>query len=440
MKRLARWSVVRFVTDNLGWMGISILLALIIWVVAQLDANPIQQREFAESITIQFIENNNDNVVLLTSSTLRRTARVTIRAPRHSWDQLERNDIEVYADLTELGVGTHTVNLYGEITENGPSGRVVSVSPANILVEIVALEKLTLPINITPFSELSAEYETALPVCDAQEVEVSGPEVLVEQVSGAQVRLSIRRANPPFTHIGRVILFDDEGNELSSRDLDSLTVTPSQVTCEIEVVRVEGTQELLVAPVITGSPPQGYTISNRSWDPLKVVVAGDPILIESLRGVAQTEPISTEGATSSFSRTVQVELPDGVQVRPETTRVTVTVEITPITTTEQFTDVPIQLLNLNPALLVSSVVPQTVSVTIAGPAPLIRDLTVEDISVIVDLTGLREGTHTDLVTHGSILQEAVAGTATITVQPNVISVVLGQIATPTPTPHHHIIG
>lgn len=440
MKQFARWSVVRFIIDNLGWMGISILLALIIWVVAQLDANPIQQREFAESITIQFIENNNDDTVLLASSTLRRTARVTIRAPRHSWDQLERSDILVYADLTELGVGTHTVDLVGEISDSGPSGRVISISPVNILVEIVALEKLTLPITVTPFSELSAEYEIASPVCNSQQIEISGPDTLVDLVSGAQVRLSVRRVDPPFTHTGRVVLFDDAGNELSTLDLDSLTITPSQISCEIEVSRVEGTQELLVAPVITGSPPQGYTISNRSWDPLKVVVVGDPDLIESMGGVAQTEPINTNGATSSFSRTVQVELPEGVQVRPETTRITVTVAITPITTTEQFTDVPIQLRNLNPALLVTSVVPQTVSVTIEGPAPLIRDLTIEDISVIVDLTGLGEGTHTDLLTRASILQEAVASSATITVQPNMISVVLSSIATPTPTPYYHIIG
>lgn len=440
MRRFAQRSVLRFIIDNLGWMGISIFLALIIWVVAQLDANPIQQREFPESITIQFIENNNDNVVLLASSTLRRTARVTIRAPRHSWDRLGRNHIEVYADLTNLGVGTHTVDLYGEINDDGPSGRVVSISPANILVEIVPLERLTLPVTVTPFSELSAEYEIEPPVCETQQVVVSGPNVLVNQVAGAQVRISIRRSEPPFSHIARVVLFDERGNELSTRDLDSLTVTPSQITCEIIVSRVEGTQELLVAPVITGSPPQGYAITNRSWEPLKVVVVGDLSLIESMGGVVQTEPINANGATSSFSRTVRVELPEGVQIRPETTRVTVTVEISAITTTEQFADVPIQLRNLNPSLVVASVVPRTVSVTIEGPAPLIRDLTIEDISVIVDLSGLGEGTHTDLATRASILREAVAGSATITVQPNVISVVLSQIATPTPTPQHRIIG
>ncbi|NDJ86050.1 MAG: hypothetical protein GYB66_09205 [Chloroflexi bacterium] len=427
---LPDWPILKFIAANSGWLLVSLALAIIIWLVASLDENPVEQREFPESITIEFIQDRADTT-LLSSTTLRRTARVTIRAPRNSWDELRQSDIEIHADLRDLEPGIHDVDLEGYIVDSGPPGRVVSVSPEDITVEIVPLETRTLELQILVFSELPAEYEYSEPQCESGTVTISGPGSLVQRVSSATVRLSLRTPGQAERHLERVIIRDNEGDEFSIRELDNLQIDPAQVECHVDVQRIENRDFLLVDVILEGTPPDGYALERWQANPEQVVVVGDPDLIASLGGVVQTTPIEITGQTSDFSRTVDLILPEGIQLRPEDTEVSVTVDIAPISTTMQFAEVPIRPVNLNPAFI-ASVVPQTVSITVQGPAPLIEDLTQEDLRVTVDLENYLEGTHTNLTPDVTLLREGLQDQVTVTVQPDALNVVISKPPTPTP--------
>ena len=108
-----QWPAIRFVADNVGWIGTSLAIALIIWIVASLDDNPVEQRPFDELVPITFIDKTDNDIVLLTSATLDRNAQVsvTIRAPRNSFEdsdadnRITLDNIEVTADLSNLSVG-----------------------------------------------------------------------------------------------------------------------------------------------------------------------------------------------------------------------------------------------------------------------------------------------------------------------------------------------
>ncbi len=430
LNREAPWII--FISDNLGWMIVSLVLAVIIWIVATLDQNPIQQREFAESITVTFISPANGDVVLSPEDNIRRTARVTIRAPRSSWDELRRTDIRVFADLRNRGEGDHTIRLTGEIIDDGPPGRVISISPSEFGITMVPVEQREFPIEVQSFSELSPEFLAAPPICDHDTVTVSGPGSLVLRVSRAFVNITLRNADNT-NYEADVILLDEDNDEFSIRNLESLTLEPSVITCNVDISRIENGVWLLVQPDVVGTPPTGYATGGADWDPERVFVVGDPEVIASLEDFVLTEPIDVTGQTSEFSRTVGVRLPEGVRVIPESTRITVTINIEPNIITRQFAEVPVQILNPDPAYS-ASVVPPAVSVSVTGPEPLIADLTVEDLRVTVDLRGLGEGTHTELDANVELLRESVREVATATVQQDNLSVIISTPPTPTPTP------
>lgn len=437
MARLVvRWPALQFLTNNLSWIIISVILSLIIWVVATLENNPIQQRQFSEAITIKFIDDTGDGVVLLNTTTLNRTARIVLRAPRSSWEsedenrRFSRDDIEIYADLRELPVGVHTVELEGRILDGAPPGRAVSISPPEITVELVPLETLRLPLAVSVFSNLPANYEYVRGTCNYDQVTISGPGAVLDEVARVAVYLNVSRPNEPLEHSGPVILFRTDNREFSSRDSEGLRIEPSTVTCEVVVQEIINSKTLNVEPVIVGSPPDGYLIGERTLSPETIVVVGDPDVLDTLNEFVQTEPIDLSTQTSSFSRTVQVILPDGIQLRSDTTLITVAIEIIPIPTTRQFAEVPVQIINLDPSLI-ANIVPQSVIVTVEGPEPLVRELMIEDLLVTVNLQGQGPGTHNDLPASVNILKESVRGVATVTVRPATVDVVIAVLPTPT---------
>src|SRR5215213_7382442 len=89
-----------FIRKNSEWLILSLILSLIIWIVATLDQNPVEQRELTESIPVEYMENSD---VIRSSNFVinNREVKVTLRAPRSTWEIINSEDIRVFADLRE---------------------------------------------------------------------------------------------------------------------------------------------------------------------------------------------------------------------------------------------------------------------------------------------------------------------------------------------------
>lgn len=447
MKRL--WSrlessspMIPFIQDNIGWILISLVLSVMIWVVATLDENPIEQREFASPIEISFVEDDNDDVILNQNSALvplTEEAKVTLRAPVNSWLELVPEDIEIRADLRGLPVGIHTVELEASIRDDGPSGRVISISPTRVNVEIVAYGEERFPVEViisTRFN--SAEYEVDVSACEGQEVLVSGPADLVNRVDRGELRLTLLNPEQPSSRPRLITLIDNEDRELTLTETDSLTIVPDRLSCEVDIQEPENV--LRVEPNVVGAPPPGYFIGEITHTPERVLVSGDSSIIETLNGIVQTTEVDTTNQTGQFSREVDVVLPEGITT---SRRIRVTVDILPVQTTRNFSEIPVQITNLDPSLS-AAVIPETVTVTLEGPEPLLQNVTVEDLSVTVDVSGLGEGTHTEITAQVNLLQATLQEDVVGTTQPNTVSVIITLTPTettePSPTPRVKIWG
>jgi YbbR domain-containing protein len=424
--------VVKFIRANSSWIITSIILAFLIWVIATLEANPIQQREFAEPITIRYVE--DDDVVHIAAAGEIRTSRVTIRAPRSTWEMLQSNDIEVWADLRDLEPGEHEIELEGRIKSEGPRGRLISISPATISVEMVAVRERYVAVRPVVVAEPPPGYFYPLDTpaeCTPQEVLISGPATLVDQVATAEAWLNLQSVTAPRNITRSLTLVDESSVAIDNRVLGQLTIEPANATCAVNVQPVEGL--LTVQAVLTGEPSDGYRVERVAAEPESVVVQGNTNLINAMGGTVQTEPIDITGQTGTFSRNVRVVLPEGVNLQSETQLITVTITIAPRIGTAEFADVPIQISNLDPSLT-AAILPEMVSVVVVGPQPLIETLTVEDISVTVDLTGLGAGPYVDVPVTVRLLQDALVEVATVTIEPQTVDVTLTPLPTPETSP------
>jgi YbbR domain-containing protein len=136
-----------------------------------------------------------------------------------------------------------------------------------------------------------------------------------------------------------------------------------------------------------------------------VLVTGSLQILQTLDFLL-TETIDVSGADATISRSVGLQLPDGVEVERQNVTVTIVIEPAPgqraITVAPTVVNVPSGL----------KVVLQTTALTVrvSGDTLLLDELTPANIRAIVDATGLAEGVHTlgvDVTLPGNITLDSV---------------------------------
>ncbi len=124
-------------------------------------------------------------------------------------------------------------------------------------------------------------------------------------------------------------------------------------------------------------------------------------MLANLPGTFFTAPISLSDKTSSFEVTVPVELPDTRLTVVTGRTITVTVGIDTQTITRQFDHIPVEFIGSKTELNYHSATTE-VTVLVTGPQPLLNQLSENDLSVLVDVSGLNAGDSAQLAPVASI--------------------------------------
>ncbi len=370
---------------NLGWMIASILLALVVWVAATMANNPVEQRELSR---VEITYEIPDGFVLVNEGSLPQTVSVFIRTQESEWGLLVPDDVTVIAAPEDVRrPGEYRVELDAMI--NAPRfGTVAAVRPSTLTLEIGVLSEARAPIDVVVRREppLGYSYPSEL-VCDQTEVIVRGSTERVQSVRSAEVRIDLSDKRNPFTDTFDLIPVNADGRTVSNVEL-----SPSSVVCSVDIQVREDVTPIEVLPATTGSPPDGYIFEGYdSFSPRSVGVTGDRDAIAGMNRVVRTAPIDLRGRTETFTVDVPVQLPAGVRLVPEDQTISVTVRISPQTTTRQYEDVPVIVTGLETERYQVRGLANTVTAFITGPEdrlPAPGDVTVE-----VSVSELGTGNH-----------------------------------------------
>ncbi len=216
----------------------------------------------------------------------------------------------------------------------------------------------------------------------------------------------------------------DEAGEL----VTGLTISPNRVVANQTVLQLGQYRELAVQVKTTGQWATGYRLTSISVSPPTVTIFSvDPALVNALPGFLETMPIDLTDASDDISASVALNLPEGASL---VGRETVFVQVSIAAIEDNLiVNLPVELIGLSPEFT-ALLSPETVDVILFGPLPVLEDLTSANVRVVVDVTGLGEGTWqiTPLV---DILPDRVQE---LGINPGTVEVILTLIPTPTPTP------
>ncbi|MEM7344643.1 MAG: CdaR family protein [Chloroflexota bacterium] len=408
---------------QLNSLIISVVLAILVWGVAISAQNPPRTDEYPVGIPVVIIPPATGFV---TTDKLPSTVRLQLFAPQSSWDALSPSKFKASIDLSTLSAGFNDVPI--EVVVSDPQIEILEKDPPTVSINLQEEQTITLPLKVQVMDTPPPGYVDRQPIVTPQTVNVTGPASLISLVSEASVELFIRDSKETINRTAKVIIRDREDQRLTD-----LTINPVRVEVDLPIEQRFGYKDVSVRADITGYAAPGYRVGKVSVTPPTITLVGHPQGLGSISGIIDTVPIDLSEATGTISRTVPLQLPDGVTiVLPEQqdggpSGVQIVVEIAAIEDSITLRR-PITQQGIDPAFSWEPS-PRRADVFLSGPAPRIQTLQASDVNVIVDLFGLGPGTHK--VQPTVFLPD---DSLQVTILPETIEVVIGVNPTPTPSP------
>ncbi|UCH86598.1 MAG: hypothetical protein JSU97_08790 [Dehalococcoidia bacterium] len=377
------------VRGNLGLAVLSVALAFGVWMFIVDTENPTRTGVFPVDIPVEPV---NVPEGLTLGGPLGDVA-LRIEADEDLWDQLTASDFEATVNLLGAQIGTQDVEVQVEplIGRNGlriieviPALHAQGAPPSTVRVELKPMVSQVVPVSLDLVGTPPMGYEMSTPSVKPEQVVVSGPEDLVGRVEAAVASVDLSGVVSDVRQTYSLVPRDDGGFIVAGVTLD-----PSSVDIELAVEQKRFSRLVVVSPSLEGSPAAGYNVTAVELDPSSVTLLG-PLELLNVTSFVVTDDIDITGATSDITRIVNiVGLPGGVSVTSST--VTVRVSISAGEGEATFGVAP-QWAGVASDLRVVSVT-SLVQVTLRGELPTLRNVSPDQVTVSVDLSGLAAGSH-----------------------------------------------
>lgn len=405
------------ILTNLGSLLLSLFLAVVVWIVAVREENPIITDDLAAPIAVN-LTGLDQNLSIVGQPLGQVTLR--LRAPQQAWSEpLRPEDFQVRADLEGLGAGRHSVPLTADYP--GDEVNIIDIKPDNLVITLEPIITRQIPVEAQVIGEPAFGYEWRGTVVTPTQVTATGPASLVDQVDAAVVEVALPGVRSTVERQQPVSLRNSAGEALTGIE----EVSPRTVEVAVEIARRPGYRDFSVRVPYTGAPARGYQIASIAVDPSLVTLRGSPEAFDRLPGYVETLPIDLEGATEDIRARLALNLPEPLSVIG-LQNIAVQIEISPIMGSRDLRLEPVvRGLDLG---LTRTVPIETADLVVSGPLPVLDTLDGGSIQVILDLSGLEAGVH-------SVPLQAVVpeGVTVVSLLPASVEITLSPLPSPTAT-------
>jgi YbbR domain-containing protein len=175
--------------------------------------------------------------------------------------------------------------------------------------------------------------------------------------------------------------------------VSGVAITPEKVVVSESVAQLGGFRNVVVKLATSGQPATGYRLTSISVNPPTVTVySTDPKLVETLPGYVNTESVNLQGLKDDLNQQIGLILPDGITVVGDPS-VNVQVSISAVENSLSLANIPVKPSGLAENLT-AVISPANADIIIAGPLVTLNTVSVTDLQVLIDLTGMQPGRYT----------------------------------------------
>lgn len=368
---------------------VSIVVAFALWMYVVTVVGPEYKDTFRD-IPVSFVGLSTlqeKGFMLIVEETP--TVTLELSGNRSDLNKLSAANITVTVDLSKIeraGKNALNYNVSYPMNVSQESITVQNGSPAGIQVEIVKRITREIPVYVETVGTMPADYIKEKPQVEMETIRISGPEDVVEKISGAWIWVELTEdSKSTVTGAYTYTLCDENKEPVDAKYIQVAGEEAQTITVTIPIKRVKE-----IPLVLNLVPGGGASIENTAVtiQPATIQISGSEAALEGLE-MLELGTIDLGTITTDMEKTYTIVLPEGITNESGLQEATVTIGF-PQLETKTFLITNVQTVN-PPAGLTVTVKTQIVAVTIRGPKRELDKLTEADISVTVDCTGAEVG-------------------------------------------------
>lgn len=373
-------------TNNIGLKLLAFIFAFMLWLLVVNIDDPVGSKTFENiPVTIEHSEvvtQDQRSYQVLDGTD---TVSVSVSATRSVLEKISAENIVATADMRELYLESQ---IPIEITIPGYEFESATASPRNVQVKIEQNKSDTFPITVTTTGTVRDGYVLGNVQADPERVTVNGPESVIDQISKVVAEVNVSGLSSDSSIDATLTYYDADNNEISAEQLaNNLGTTGVKVN-----VTLYHTARIPVTVDTSGvTAADGYIISEVSWTPEEIQLAGEEDVLEALKEIRiPADAIDITSISQRTEKTVDITpyLPEGTRLVDENgNNILVTARVAK-EGTKSF-DIPVGSItvnNLDDDLTISGYGSgDDLEVHIGGPQAQLDSLELGDLSVSIDL-------------------------------------------------------
>lgn len=378
-------------TNNLGMKIISLLLAIVFWLVVVTVEDPEQTKPLELPVTKineELIRENDKTYEVIEGNTV----TITVRARQSILKDLSAKDFEAVADFANLSF-TGAVPI--EVTPLRYTNQITIERGANTMMRVSIEDLSTVDKMVATKAEGTVITGKAVGNISVEPnmIRIEGAKTTIDRISSVYAVVNVSGISEDCSFVVEPVLYDSNGNKIDSTDIvfseDSLKVN----------VTLQDTKTVPVRWNINVSPADGYGIESSDYSPSEVEIAGSKEVLESIDEIALDDYVA-EGISENMEAEVDLEAIvknlGGVLVHPETDRTAkLAVKVSAysrIGASINFDSV--ELVGKSEDYTYSMLGDSSITYTLYGMDADIQTADRSKMKFSLDVTGLEPGTHT----------------------------------------------
>lgn len=310
-------------TNNFPLKIISVLIAVLVWLLVVNIDNPIITRYFKVPVQVQneaYIERTGKMCLIPEGQD---TTTVAVTGNRKTVEKLTETDIVATADLTQaVSLQTTPVMVPISVTCKGISSTAIKTTPQNlgVILEDMQTEEFIISVN-TGDSQPGKGYELGTCQSNPEKIRITGPKSLVSKIDKVVAPVNISGITEDIEQQVDLKIIDKNQEELSESQMEYLKYDINKPSVVVSVDLWNVRSNVQIKSDYTGEPAEGYQVESLSMTPSTVSVAGTDAALSDLaaKGNIITIPadiIDVSGHDSDFETKVNIDkvLPDDLKL------------------------------------------------------------------------------------------------------------------------------
>lgn len=384
----------QFLTKDLQWKILSVILAVVLWFVCINIVNPITSGRETVTLEIRGLDVlDADKKILLNKNNLNSmVVSVEVRGKTSDVSSL-RGKINAYIDLSvfevlnasQIGSELSTqINI--EKTGNYEFD-ILNWSPknANVIIDNLVTETKTVTLN-DKGTTVAEGYAYTNPTIEPATVQITGASQQIEKIKVLSATVDLTDATETIHINSSVKAYDKDGEEIFT----DIAIEPQSVSVTVPVSKVGKVS--VMTPTYTGQPAEGYAVSGIDYDLKELEIMGTTEDVEEfIANKIKLAPVNIEGRSSTVRETqdLRTYLNDTrlnlVNNTPYECNITIRIE--PLVT--KTLTIPIEEVEVTGYTLGAQIMSTEIEVEIEGLSKDIDPIT--SLTASVDLSGLELG-------------------------------------------------